>query len=201
MADTSNAGMGILERLSSAPYGAYGVDLDQTIVFWNAQAEEILGYTADEVIGRKCYEAVQVLDLDGTTPICGHNCPAIVAANRGYIPPVASARMVSAAGLQKRVTMFPLIAADEAGDPVLIHMFQEIDHDASNEDVPVHHPLTSREIEVLSLLAAGLRPVEIARQLFIAVTTVRKHISNAAEKLDSRGIMATVLTAQRLRLI
>ena len=196
-----NDDLTILERLSGAPYGAYGVDLDQTIVFWNAQAEVILGYAADEVIGRKCYEAVQVLDQDGITPICGRNCPAIVAANQGYIPPVASAQMVSAAGLRKRVTMFPLIAADKAGEPVLIHMFQEIDHDASDAVACPPHHLTSREIEVLSLLAAGLRPVEIARQLFIAVTTVRKHISNAAEKLGSRGIMATVLTAQRLRLI
>ena len=84
---------------------------------------------------------------------------------------------------------------------MLIHLFHEIDSAVSDSDAPVPHPLTSREIEVLSLLAMGLRPVEIAEQLFITVNTVRKHISNAGEKLDSRGMMPTVLTAQRLRLI
>ena len=44
MAGTTN--IPILDRLRDAPYGAYAIDLDQTIVFWNAQAEDILGHEA-----------------------------------------------------------------------------------------------------------------------------------------------------------
>lgn len=194
----------ILDRLRDAPYGAYGIDLNQCVVFWNAQAEEILGYSAEEVLGKKCYEAVQVLSLDGATAICTQNCPAIVAANRGHIPPVSHVNMLAASGLRKRVTMFPLITTDEADEPVLVHMFHETPVDAPGADEPEQPqkpPLTSREIEVLSLLAAGLRPARIAEQLFISVHTVRKHISNASEKLHSQGMMSAVLAAQRRRLI
>ena len=191
----------ILDRLRDAPYGAYAIDLDQTIVFWNAQAEEILGYEARQVLGRKCYEAVQVLSLDGAKAVCSQNCPAIIAANHGRIPPVSYAQMRANSGLLKRVTMFPLIGADERDQPILIHMFHETPVDEPNTDVSMPPPLTSREIEVLSLLAVGLRPVEIAARLFISVHTVRKHISNASEKLHSQGMMSAVLAAQRRRLI
>lgn len=201
MPTTTRIPTNILDRLKGAPYGAYGIDLNQTIVFWNAQAEEILGYKARHVLGRKCYEAVQVLSLDGTTAVCTQNCPAIVAANRGHIPPVAYVQMRSASGLCKRVTMFPLIATDEADQLVLIHMFHETPVDEPNADEPLPLPLTSREIEVLNLLALSLRPMEIAEQLFISVHTVRKHISNASEKLHSHGMMSAVLAAQRRRLI
>ena len=201
MAKTTRIPTSILDRLRSAPYGAYGIDLNQTIVFWNAQAEEILGYKANEVLGRKCYEAVQVLSLDGATAVCTQNCPAIIAANRGRIPPVSYAQMRSASGLLKRVTMFPLIATDDADQLVLIHMFHETPIDEPNADEPMPLPLTSREIEVLSLLAVGLRPMEIGARLFISVHTVRKHISNASEKLHSHGIMSAVLAAQRQHLI
>ncbi len=201
MSDTIIIPGNLLDRLRDAPYGAYGIDLNQTVVFWNAQAERILGYKASEVLGRKCYEAVQVLALDGTTTVCTQNCPAIVAANRGRIPPVSYAQMRSASGLLKRVTMFPLIATDDRDRTVLIHMFHEIRVDEPNPDEPMPLPLTSREIEVLSLLAVGLRPMEIAERLFISVYTVRKHISNASEKLHSHGMMSAVLAAQRRHLI
>ena len=201
LSETTKDSETIFDRLRDAPYGVYGIDLSQTVVFWNTQAERILGYKANDVLGRKCYEAVRVLALDGTTAVCTQNCPDIVAASRGHIPPVAYVRMLSASGLHKRVTMFPLITTDEADQLVLIHMFHESPDYAPSSDEPMPLPLTSREIEVLSLLALGLRPMEIAKQLFISVHTVRKHISNASEKLHSHGMMSAVLAAQRRRLI
>ena len=201
MATTTKIPTSILDRLGGAPYGAYGVDLDQTVVFWNAQAEEILGYKADEVLGRKCYETVQLLASDGATTVCTQNCPAIVAANRGQIPPVAYVRMQTASGLSKPVTTFPLIVTDDADQLVLVHMFHETPVAAPTTDEPMPLPLTSRETEVLSLLAVGLRPVEIAERLFISVHTVRKHIGNASEKLHTHGMMSAVLAAQRRHLI
>ena len=80
---------GILARLRDAPYGAYGVDLSQTIVFWNAEAEQMLGYGAGDVLGRKCYEVVQGIADDGKTITCVENCPAVYAAAHGRIPPVS----------------------------------------------------------------------------------------------------------------
>ena len=48
--------------LSKAPYGVYAVDMSQTILFWNRSAEWILGHTAEEAVGLRCYEVLQSLE-------------------------------------------------------------------------------------------------------------------------------------------
>jgi DNA-binding CsgD family transcriptional regulator len=57
------------------------------------------------------------------------------------------------------------------------------------------HPanLTSREVEVLSLVVEGLRNAEIAARLFLSVKTVDHHVSAILRKLDvrSRGEAST----------
>ena len=45
------------------------------------------------------------------------------------------------------------------------------------------HRLTTREAEILELLAQGLSNKEIAARLFIEVTTVKNHVHNILEKL------------------
>jgi DNA-binding NarL/FixJ family response regulator len=53
--------------------------------------------------------------------------------------------------------------------------------------------LTSREMEVLKLIAGGYKSKEIAEQLFISVNTVEKHRNNIMKKLDLHS--ASALTA------
>ena len=201
MNNSSADDLPIFNQLEKAPYGAYAIDLNQRIIFWNSQAERLLGFDAAEVMGRKCYDVVQGLSSDGTTPLCAQNCPAVIAARHGHIPPVSHVRMKTATGAEKLVNVFPLIATDQSDQPVLIHMFHETVRDGSARSEPEPLPLTPRETEVLGLLASGLRPAEIADRLFVSVHTVRTHISNASDKLHSRGMMSAVLAAQRHHLI
>jgi LuxR family maltose regulon positive regulatory protein len=44
-------------------------------------------------------------------------------------------------------------------------------------------PLTAREVEILRLIAAGMRNQEIADQLYISLPTVKRHLANAYGKL------------------
>ena len=44
-------------------------------------------------------------------------------------------------------------------------------------------PLSERELEVLYLIAAGLRNKEIAEKLFISLNTVKTHLKNLYQKL------------------
>jgi DNA-binding CsgD family transcriptional regulator len=50
---------------------------------------------------------------------------------------------------------------------------------------------------VLSLLASGLSPAEVARGLDITTNTVRDHIKAIRQKLDRPTIMGAVLEAIR----
>jgi DNA-binding CsgD family transcriptional regulator len=61
--------------------------------------------------------------------------------------------------------------------------------------------LTSRERQVLGLLASGLSPAEVARALAITMYTVRDHIKAIREKLDSPTMTAAILEAIRRGLI
>jgi two-component system nitrate/nitrite response regulator NarL len=62
-------------------------------------------------------------------------------------------------------------------------------------------PLSDRERQVLSCLAAGLSHEQVAAQLEIAVGTVRKHVVRARRRLGARTKTAAVAAALRQGLI
>ncbi|MPY22532.1 response regulator [Shewanella sp. YLB-07] len=61
--------------------------------------------------------------------------------------------------------------------------------------------ISSRESEILTLMAGGLSNKEIAAAVFLAQGTVKNHISNILLKLESRDRTQAVLKALQLGLI
>lgn len=59
--------------------------------------------------------------------------------------------------------------------------------------------LTSREIEVLGLLAQSMSTVEAAEKLGVSLATVKSHVSHALHKLGVRNRVEAVLLVKRLR--
>jgi DNA-binding NarL/FixJ family response regulator len=57
--------------------------------------------------------------------------------------------------------------------------------------------LTPREIEIVELVATGLRNVEVAKRLFISEGTVKMHLHNIYEKLDLDSRIQLSLYAQQ----
>ena len=57
--------------------------------------------------------------------------------------------------------------------------------------------LSSREIEVLELVAAGRSNTEVANELFISETTVKSHLAHIFSKLDVSSRTAAVSAARR----
>lgn len=64
----------------------------------------------------------------------------------------------------------------------LVKEFKRVTHNNKEKSKP--NNLTSREIEVLELIAEGMINREIAQKLFISEKTVKNHISNIFKKLN-----------------
>lgn len=62
-------------------------------------------------------------------------------------------------------------------------------------NTPLHDQLTDREMEVLLLVAQGKTNQEIADELFIALKTVKTHVSNILAKLEVQDRTQAVVYA------
>jgi len=62
-------------------------------------------------------------------------------------------------------------------------------------------PLSKREIQILHLVATGLRNLDIARELIISAGTVRRHMHNICNKLDARNRSEAVAHARSMNLL
>jgi LuxR family maltose regulon positive regulatory protein len=67
--------------------------------------------------------------------------------------------------------------------------------------LPLAEPLSAREFEVLRLLAVGQSNPEIARTLYVEVTTVKTHIRNLYGKLGVHNRVEAVQRARELTLL
>ena len=87
-------------------------------------------------------------------------------------------------------------------DGVVAYALRECDRRVASGEVPalmkadprsdgapwrLEDPLSKRELEVLSLLAAGRTNSEIARDLFVSLGTVKSHTGNIYRKLGPRN--------------
>ena len=62
-------------------------------------------------------------------------------------------------------------------------------------------PLSERELEVLALLASGRTNAEIARDLFVAVGTVKSHTGNIYRKLGAKNRAEALARSRELELL
>ena len=70
-----------------------------------------------------------------------------------------------------------------------------------NEITPILSELSSRELEILKLIASGNNNQEISEQLNIAIKTVRCHVSNILSKLHLRDRTQAAIHAWQQGLI
>ena len=67
--------------------------------------------------------------------------------------------------------------------------------------LPLTDPVSAREIEVLEMIVAGWSNQEIADQLVVALSTVKKHIHNTYSKLGVQSRTQAILRAHQLQLV
>ena len=203
--------------MDDAPYGAYAVNLEQTIWYWNPSAERITGHKALDIIGRPCFQVIQNLAEYEDAPACQDGCPSLKATKEGRIPVSYDVWMLCASGQRKRVILTPLvIGATEVSGTVLVHLFHDSGNRAGAERVAgtvdtvlgprtvratpespeEEKQLTPRELEVLRVVVLGLSAHEIADALHISYHTVRNHTANLRRKLRARNNFALLRNAQ-----
>ena len=69
--------------LSGIPIGCYILRADHTVVYWNNEAENILGYSAEEMLGKRCVEMPLGCSFTNGDYIPYSSCPAVVAYTTG----------------------------------------------------------------------------------------------------------------------
>ena len=209
--------------LFEAEFGVYAMSLDQRIVFWNQGAERILGHPANKVLGRHCYEVVAGLASGRLTPACVNGCPSLLSLQAGAIPNAVRMQMLCSSGERKTVDLTPMVVSGVVDDaPLMVHVFDDRAGSQSPDQIlaavkselgrggagvvsdnpaPLPAvgaaPLTSRELEVLALVALGRTTSSIAEALGISEHTVRNHVRNFRRKLNAATKLEAVLTALR----
>lgn len=66
---------GMKELLDSVSDGVYMVDEDRNVVFWNAASEDITGFSAEEVLGRRCADNILIHVDENGKSLCDGCCP------------------------------------------------------------------------------------------------------------------------------
>ena len=62
---------------------------------------------------------------------------------------------------------------------------------------PAPYALTTRELDVLVLIGAGLNNTEIANRLHLSMSTVKSHVTNVLAKTRSRDRVQAAILAVR----
>jgi LuxR family maltose regulon positive regulatory protein len=100
--------------------------------------------------------------------------------------------------IQDILTAFPKTQSQEEYPP---HKPARSDELATDQSVALFEPLTTRELEVLRLIAAGDSNRAIAEKLVITVSAVKKHTGNIYGKLNVNSRTQAVARARQLGLL
>ena len=134
------------ERIIENLYdGLYFVDRDRIITYWNKAAEQISGFTANEVIGKSCSDNILThVDSDGNS-LCTGMCPLAATIADGK-PREAEVYMHHKDGHRIPVSVRVSALTDRDGNIIGgIELFTDISNQAANE-------LRVKELEKLALL-------------------------------------------------
>lgn len=215
------------DLLYSAVDGAYAVDANQRIIYWDPGCEEMFGHSSNWVLGRPCCDVMCGKNPATDAPFCKKGC--------------SVAKMASGEANQAP-NSFAIKGKDKDGEDILLNVnvalvpspckkgwivmhllnrsmvrdvVTSIDY-ALSKDQPVSpaktfatsigqdeevNRLTKRELEVLQLLAEGISLQNISKRLSISLTTVRNHMQHIQKRLGVHSQTEAVAYAYRHNLV
>jgi len=215
----------LLDALRNAADGAFVIDDDLRIIFWNKTAEAVLGFDSEDVTGLPCYHLIQGYDEDRQL-ICNARCQVMKLALNAKPVPNYNIHVKTKQGDNRWLNMsvFTYRMNETNGKKVIVHLF----HDLNNREVDdkvlgqlanminryhdirpnngarresLQNTLTAREREILELLADGNGTRDIAQLLSISTSTARNHIQHVLEKLQVHTRLEAVAIATKHNLV
>lgn len=218
----------VLDLLAASQDGVYAVDMDQRIVFWNRSATALLGWTAAEALGRRCWEVIGG-QLESQAQCCEAGCNTVLLARQGSIAPSQTilTHTKERQPVWLRVTHV-VIPGRRRELTTLVHIFGDVSQEVEAKRLlrqlsgvvafaiqtpkaqqPQQAPsgdgaldtLSPREREVLRLMAQGVSTSALAKRLVISSATVRNHIQHIMSKLGAHTRLEAVAAASRHKLM
>jgi DNA-binding NarL/FixJ family response regulator len=184
-----------IEVVGTACDGTEAVDLAHDthpdVVLMDLRMPEMEGAEATRRI-RSALPETQILVLT-TYADDGSLFPALQAGARGYLTKDASAEEIETA-------IRALAAGRTHLDPAIQQRLIAAVIDAAPDIRPRPDDLTSREVEVLKLIAAGLSNAEIATALVVSGATVKTHVNHILAKTGARDRAQAVRYAYQHRI-
>ena len=216
----------LTKGLSSAADGVFATDQAQRLVLWNEAAERLLGFQASEVLGRPCHEVLAGRDRAGRFQ-CGPNCPLLPTAKDGK--PVESCDILThtKAGQAIWINVSHIVVPSSLWSRfTMVHIFRDVTRQVQTDSLVrrIHSllaevgwslgeptpsprfdrptkPLTSRQRDVLRLIANGESAKGIATRLHISPTTARNHTQRILAKLGVHSRLEALAVAYRYNLL
>lgn len=208
--------------LEEASDGVFAVRESGEICFWNRAAQELFGYSGEEVSGKTCSDILNGVDALGTQ-VCRERCVELRCALRVAPMPNFDLNVATRSGerlwvnistisyLNRRTqkTLIVHLARDISGQKEreeIFHKMVALSHEIAGLETtmdaaaPVTH-LSSQELEVLRMFAAGNSAQRIAEALDISPQTLRNHLHHINKKLRTHNRLEAVTHALHRRLI
>jgi len=213
----------LFEALRDAADGAFVIDENLRIVYWNKAAESILGFGSNDVTGKFCYQLLHGHD-ESRRLICGARCQVARLALKLNPVPNYDINMKTKGGETRWLNMsvFTYRMDDTNDKMAIVHLFHDLNHKEVDDKaldqlvrvinryhdlrprngLGIHQDvLTSREREILTLLADGHSTHDIADLLSISLNTARNHIQHILQKFHVQTRLEAVAIAIKEDLI
>jgi len=175
---------------------SFALGEDQRILSWNRGAERLLGYRADDVVGKSCHEVLRGRDVFGNS-YCEANCPLLKMARQGEPLHCLQLDVVNASNESQRIAVLPLMIPGPCSSEFTILQILTPVPSADGVAPDWDRELTNRERDVLRLLATGAETEQIAGSLCIAPATARTHIQKLLKKLKVHSRSQAIVLAHR----
>lgn len=208
--------------LANTTDGVFAVRESGEICFWNRAAQDLFGYPEENALGKTCSELLHGVGALGTQ-VCLDRCVEMQGTFKAKPMPNFDLNVTTSDGERKWVNISTIAYLNRRTQKTLIvHMARDITAQKKREEVlrkmmaisrevcsleesangaaPIT-PLSSQELEVLRMFAAGSDAPRISKALGISPQTLRNHLHHINKKLRTHNRLEAVTHALHRRLI